>query len=380
MGVTQHAHGVDSVRAIVNVALARGNVGRDGAGLMPIRGHSGVQGGAEMGAYATSLPGGDPVDEHHAELWGKRWGFTVPDRAGLTAPEMVEAAERGDLDVLFIDGSNLLEVLPDPPRVEAALGNVPLRVHQDIVLTSQMFVDGDDVILLPAATRYEQEGGGTSTTTERQIAFSPQVAAPPGEARSEWRTFADLAALVRPDLAERFDWDDNRALRAEIAGVVPMYAGIEDLDQVGDAVQYGGRHLCADGRFPTPSGRGYFSVVDVAPTALAADQWYVSTRRGKQFNSMVLASTDPLTGARRDAVYIDEHDAGVIGVADGDPLVLVGAAGRFAGRAKLVRLPARTLQVHWPEGNVLLSGGAEHREPASRVPDYNTVVTLEVGT
>jgi anaerobic selenocysteine-containing dehydrogenase len=118
----------------------------------------------------------------------------------------------------------------------------------------------------------------------------------------------------------------------------------------------------------------------VAPTALAADQWYVSTRRGKQFNSMVLASTDPLTGARRDAVYIDEHDAGVIGVADGDPLVLVGAAGRFAGRAKLVRLPARTLQVHWPEGNVLLSGGAEHREPASRVPDYNTVVTLEVGT
>jgi predicted molibdopterin-dependent oxidoreductase YjgC len=241
-----------------------------------------------------------------------------------------------------------------------------------------MFVEGDDVILLPAATRYEQEGGGTSTTTERQIAFSPQVAGPVGEARSEWRIFADLASRVRPDLAERFDWDTNRSLRAEIGELVPTYAGIADLEQVGDAVQYGGRHLCADGRFPTPSGRGRFSVVEVAPTVLGPDEWYVSTRRGKQFNSMVLAATDPLTGAERDAVYIDDHDAGVLGVADGDPITLRSAAGRFEGRAKLVRLPARTLQVHWPEGNVLLAAGAAHREPTSRAPDYNAVVTVEV--
>ena len=133
---------------------------------------------------------------------------------------------------------------------------MPLRVHQDIVLTSQMFVEGDDVILLPAATRYEQEGGGTSTTTERQIAFSPQVADPPGDARSEWRIFAELAARVRPDLADRFAWVDNRALRAEIADLVPMYAGIEDLEQVGDAVQYGGRHLCPGGRFADAVGTG----------------------------------------------------------------------------------------------------------------------------
>ncbi len=379
MGITQHTHGVDGVRAIVNVGLARGNVGRDGAGLMPIRGHSGVQGGAEMGAYATAFPGGETVDAHHAELWGKRWGFEVPTHVGLTAPEMVEAAADGAIDVLFVDGSNLLEVMPDPPRVEAALARVPLRVHQDIVLTSQMFVDGDDVILLPASTRYEQEGGGTSTTTERQIAFSPQVAGPVGEARSEWRIFADLATRVRPDLTDRFDWDDNRSLRVEIGELVPMYAGIEDLEQVGDAVQYGGRHLCVDGQFPTPSGRGQFSVLDVAPTPLGPDEWYVSTCRGKQFNTMVLASTDPLTGAGRDAVYIDEHDAGVLGVADGDPVTLRSAAGRFDGHAKLVRLPARTLQVHWPEGNALLAGGAAHREPMSRVPDYNAVVTVEVG-
>ncbi|MET0326863.1 MAG: molybdopterin-dependent oxidoreductase, partial [Ilumatobacteraceae bacterium] len=379
MGITQHTHGVDGVRSIVNVGLARGNVGRDGAGLMPIRGHSGVQGGAEMGAYATALPGGDPVDAEHAGEWARRWGFDVPGEVGLTAPEMLEAAERGELDVLFVDGSNLLEVMPDPPRVEAALGRVPLRVHQDIVLTSQMFVDGDDVILLPAATRYEQEGGGTSTTTERQIAFSPQVAEPLGEARSEWRIFAELASLVRPDLGDRFAWPDNRALRAEIAAVVPLYAGIEDLTETGDAVQYGGRHLCASGVFPLPDGRARFSVVDVEPTALGPDQWYVSTRRGKQFNSMILSTTDPLTGAARDAVYIDRHDAGLLGVAEGDPITLTSDAGAFVGRAKLVRLPSRSLQVHWPEGNVLLHAGPSQREPRSRIPDYNAVVTLRIG-
>lgn len=376
MGITQHRAGVDGVRAIVNVGLARGNVGRDGAGLMPIRGHSGVQGGAEMGAYATALPGGDPVDAEHAERWSRAWGFDVPDAPGLTAPEMVEAAERGDIDVLFLDGSNLLEILPDPRRVEAAMQRVPLRVHQDIVLSSQMFVEGDDVILLPAATRYEQEGGGTSTTTERRIAYSPQVAEPVGEARSEWRIFADLASRVRPDLADRFAWADNAALRAEIGSLVEMYAGIEHLSERRDQVQYGGRHLCRDGRFPTASGRGRFSVVDVAPPELAPGEFFCSTRRGKQFNSMVFAEIDPLTGAGRDAVYIDVDDAREIGVGEGDPVVLRSETGAMRGTVKLVRLPRRSVQVHWPEGNVLLAGGSDAVEPASRIPDYNAVITI----
>jgi molybdopterin-dependent oxidoreductase alpha subunit len=378
MGITQHTHGVEGVQAIVNVGLARGNVGRDGAGLMPIRGHSGVQGGAEMGAYATAFPGGDPVDPEHAAVWSEKWGFDVRGDVGTTAPEMVEAAERGELDVLFLDGSNLLEILPDPPRVRAAIGNVALRVHQDVILTSQMFVDGDDVILLPAATRYEQEGGGTSTTTERRIAFSPQVLDPPGEARSEWRTFAELARRVAPHATDRFDWPDNEALRTEIGELVPMYTGIERLRDTGDAVQYGGRHLCDDGDFPTPSGRARFTVTDVRPVALTDGQWFCSTRRGKQFNSMVYADTDPLTGAGRDAVYLDEHDAAALGVGDGDRVRLRSATGTFDGRAKLVRLPRRTVQVHWPEGNVLLAAGPHEREPQSRIPDYNTVVTIEV--
>src|SRR5205814_1262486 len=162
-----------TVKAIVNVALARGNVGRDGCGLMPIRGHSGVQGGAEMGAYATALPGGQPVDPDHAAALAEQWGFPIPPHHGLTAAEQVEAAER-------------------------------------------------------------------------------------------------------------FAWPTNRDLRAEIARVVPAYAGIERLERTGDAIQWGGRHLCAGGDFPTASGRGQFSITDVRPPELAPGTFFVSTRRGKQ--------------------------------------------------------------------------------------------------
>jgi molybdopterin-dependent oxidoreductase alpha subunit len=378
MGITQHRDAVDGVRAIVNVGLARGNVGRDGAGLMPIRGHSGVQGGAEMGAYATALAGGVPVDPEHAAELGAHWGFAVPDAPGLTATEMVGAAAAGDLDVLWTSGGNLLEVLPDPPSVAAALDRVPLRVHQDIVVTSQMLAEGDDVLLLPVATRYEQEGGGTSTTTERRVIFSPEIPRRVGEARSEWRLFADVAARVRPDRAAALAWPTNRDLRAEIAKVVPAYAGIETLATTGDQVQWGGRHLCRDGRFPLPDGRGRFTALQPARPSLPDGAFTVATRRGKQFNSMVHAAVDPLTGTGRDAVYIDAADARALGARDGARVRLRSEVGTFDGQLKVVRLPARSLQVHWPEGNVLIADGSQHREPHSKVPDYNAVVTVEV--
>ena len=376
MGITQHTFGVEGVQGIVNLGLARGNVGRNGAGLMPIRGHSGVQGGAEMGAYATSLPGGVGIDAGSAAALSEQWGFPVPDHDGLTAPEMVEAAARGELDVVWMSGTNFLEVLPDPVAVAAALDRVPTRIHQDVIVTTQMLVDGDDVILLPVATRYEQEGGGTSTTTERRVAFSPEIPRRVGEARSEWRLFGDIATRARPERAHAFSWPTNRDLRAEIARVVPAYAGVEFLERTGDAIQWGGRHLCPGGRFPTPDGRGRFTPLEPPTVDVPDGRFLVSTRRGKQFNSIVWADVDPLTGAGRDAVYLDRSDAAALGLSDGDPVVLRSEVGEMAAQVRVTRLPSRTAQVHWPEGNVLLPAGADHREPGSKIPDYQAIVEI----
>lgn len=380
MGITQRVEAADGVEAIVNLGLARGNVGRNGAGLMPIRGHSGVQGGGEMGAYATMLPGAKSITPENCAAVEEAWGFPIPHHVGHTAPEMLEAAERGELDVLYVSGGNFLDVLPDPPRVTKAMAKVPLRVHQDVVITSQMLIEPDpgcEVILLPTTTRYEQEGGGTETTTERRIVFSPHIPGHTvGEARSEWRLFADVVARVRPELAQHFAWPNNQSLREEIARVVPLYAGIEALEEPGDNVQWGGRHLAANGNFPTPDGRAAFRVVAPRHKQLPPGQFEVSTRRGKQFNSMVQATVDPLNGAHRDDILIDAADAASLGLADGASVVLRSETGEYRGRLKFAKLPSQSLQVHWPEGNVLIAAGPEHRDPHSHVPDYNAVVTI----
>lgn len=375
MGITQHEHGADNVAAIVNLGLARGNIGRPGAGLMPIRGHSGVQGGAEMGAYATAFPGGLPIDEGNAAALSAQYGFDVSPTPGLSAPEMLDAAGRGALDVLWSSGGNFLEVLPDPEQVERALERIPLRVHQDIVLSSQMLVDGETVLVLPAATRYEQHGGGTETTTERRIAFSPEVRGPrAGEARSEWEIFVDVACRADPERADLVRFASGDEIRAEIAHVVPSYTGIEKLRRTGDAVQWGGTRLCEGGVFPTTDGRGRFSAVAPPAKSVGPTTLRLSTRRGKQFNSMVLAARDPLTGAVRDSVFVAAVDAQRAGVADGDPVVVRSERGEMRGRAFVADIAPGNVQVMFPEGNVLLPTGP--REPISHVPDYTTTVEL----
>ncbi|MBI4469575.1 MAG: molybdopterin-dependent oxidoreductase, partial [Acidobacteria bacterium] len=133
MGVTQHRYGVDNVRAILNLALARGMLGRPNCGVMPIRGHSGVQGGGEVGCVPSMFPGGAPVNDENAADFTAMWGFTVPAWPGLSAAEMVESAHAGLLDLLYIVGGNFLETLPQPDYVREALARTPLRVHQDIV-------------------------------------------------------------------------------------------------------------------------------------------------------------------------------------------------------------------------------------------------------
>jgi molybdopterin-dependent oxidoreductase alpha subunit len=378
MGITQHEHGVDNVTAIVNLALARGNVGRPDAGLMPIRGHSGVQGGAEMGAYATALPGGLPVTPENAAAVADAYGFPVRGEPGLSAAEMVEAAGDGQLDVLYSSGGNFLEVLPDPPEVEAALARVPLRVHQDIVVSSQMLADpGDTVVLLPAATRYEQRDGGTQTTTERRILFSPEIpGSRVGEARSEWEIFIDLARRIDPSRAHLMDFASGSAIRDEIARVVPSYEGVERLRDTGDQVQWGGERLCEgpDGpQFATADGKARFTPVRPASTAPSDGLLRLSTRRGKQFNTMVYAEIDPLTGAARDSVLISDADADRLGLAEGAPVLVRSSHGELHALVHRAPLRPGNVQVFYPEGNVLLPGG--HRD-RSGVPDYNTTVEL----
>ena len=370
MGLTQHAHGVETIEALVNVGLALGWVGKEKVGLMPIRGHSGVQGGAEVGC-APSL------DEAQRQRFEDVWGFAPPEAAGLTAAEMVAAAYRGELDVFWTVGGNFLETLPDPPAVASALGRITTRIHHDITLSSMMLLPPEEtVVLLPATTRYESPGGGTETSTERRIIFSPEIAGRRiGSARPEWEVFGEVAERVRRELAGKVRFGSSQEIRDEIGRAVPLYAGIESLGKEGDDVQWGGPRLYADGRFATPDGKAHFAVPTPRQRGAPVGAFYVSTRRGKQFNSMVQRDSDPLTGAARDDVLVSEQDAARLGLAAGDEVVLVSGVGRYRGRVRIDSIKPGNLEVHWPEGNVLLS--REEIDAASHEPDYNAVVRIE---
>jgi molybdopterin-dependent oxidoreductase alpha subunit len=375
MGITQHEFGEANVLAIINLALTKGFVGRPGCGLMPIRGHSGVQGGAEMGAYATTFPGGIPVSEENATQFSELWGFEVPGATGLTTGDMLDAAHVRALDVLFQCGGNLAEVLPDAAYAQQALERIPLRVHMDIVMSTQMLLDpADTVVLLPATTRYEIPGGVTETTTERRVIFSPEIPGPRiGEARPEWRVLTELAQRVHPEIADLVRFDDTAAIREDIARTIPSYALIRHLKREADQFQYGGPHLCWGWNFPTADGKAHFSAVEPPETEVPEGMFTVATRRGKQFNSMVQGARDGHTGATRDAILISRDDADVLGVEDGDQLLLRSQVGQFRGRALLAPVKPRSLQIHWPEGEVLIDH--LHRSRAG-VPDYNALVTL----
>jgi anaerobic selenocysteine-containing dehydrogenase len=280
----------------------------------------------------------------------------------------------------------------------------------------------DLVLLLPGQTRYEQPGGGTVTSTERRIRFTPEVPGPRiGEAMCEWEIFMRAGqAALDPANKHLLDWPDAASLRAEMDRCIPLYRGMAALTAEGQSVQYGGPLLCAGGVFANmPGGRARFTPLTPpdaaagsepahsraasAPAAMegahlkvaATNAFYLATRRGKQFNSMVYGEHDPLTGAtRRDAIFIAPEDAARLGLRDGDAVVLrpaapvadtaatasgarANASPALRGTCLLAPVKAGTLQAYWPEANVLI---ASRLDPASHEPDYNAWVTLEKGS
>ncbi|KIL39111.1 formate dehydrogenase [Gordoniibacillus kamchatkensis] len=381
MGLTQHRFGTDNISQVANLALLRGFLGREHCGLMPIRGHSGVQGAGEMGADPFSLPGGDFKEADIGRI-ERVWGFELPRWQGDIVGVSLENALLPDdherkLKVFYTSGGNFLETMPEPEFVRRCLEEVELRVHQDIILNTSTLVDAKEAVLvLPAMTRYEQPGGGTSTSTERMVYFSPEIEGPRiGEARAEWQIYCDLVARVKPESAHKVWFDSAEAIREEIARAAPNYAGIEKLKSRGDVFQWGGAWLCEGGVCPTEDGRGRLLPIELPELRKPEGHFYVTTRRGKQFNSMIYGERDPFNAADRYDVLMDRADAQGIGLSEGEAVVVYNRHGTFHGRVRHAEVARGNIQVYWPEGNCLMPKGVY--EPHAGIPEYNTAVVVE---
>lgn len=381
MGLTQHRFGTDNISQVANLAMLRGFIGRKYCGVMPIRGHSGVQGSGEMGADPFVLPGGD-FDEENIDRVEKIWNFEIPrwqgDIVGVTIENALlpEENER-KLKVFYTSGGNFLETMPDPDFVRKSLENVELRVHQDIILNTSTLVDAkEEVIVLPAMTRYEQPGGGTSTSTERMVYFSPEIKGPRiEEARSEWEIYVDLAARIKPEAKELMHFANAAEIRAEIAKANPNYDGIQHLKEKGDVFQWGGAWLCEGGICPTADGKGNLLPIELPELRKPEGHFYVTTRRGKQFNSMIYGEKDAFNNADRYDILINETDAKELNIKEGEAIVAYNKFGVYHGRAKFADTREGNIQVYWPEGNVLIPKGVY--EKYAGIPEYNTGVVVE---
>ncbi|USG64583.1 FdhF/YdeP family oxidoreductase [Brevibacillus ruminantium] len=381
MGLTQHRFATDNISQVANLAILRGFIGREHCGLMPIRGHSGVQGSGEMGADPFSLPGGD-FDEPNRQRVEKVWGFPVPDWQGDIVGVSLENAllpsgHERKTRLLYTSGGNFLETMPDPAFMENCLKNMEMRVHQDIIFNTSTLVDAkEEVIVLPAMTRYEQPGGGTSTSTERMVYYSPEVEGPRiGEARAEWEIYVSLAARVDPKRKHLMQFASTEEIRKEIALANPHYDGIQHLKQKGDVFQWGGAWLCEGGICPTPDERARLLPIELPELQRPTGQFYVTTRRGKQFNSMIYGEKDPFNAADRYDVLIHPDDAKGLHIREGEAIVVYNQFGVFQGRAKYAETLQGNIQVYWPEGNVLIPKGVY--EKFAGIPEYNTAVTVE---
>ena len=218
MGITQHTTGTDNVLSLANLAMLTGNIGKERAGVNPLRGQNNVQGACDLGALPNVYPGYQAVSDPAVhEKFQSAWNAHLSKEVGLTVVEIMQAALQKKVRGLYIMGENPMLSDPDINHVKEGLEALDFLVVQDIFLTET--AELADVVL-PATSFAEKDG--TFTNTERRVQRVRKAVQPPGEARLDWRIICDVATRM----GYRMDYPDACAIQDEIAALTPIYGGI----------------------------------------------------------------------------------------------------------------------------------------------------------
>ena len=377
MGITQHSHGVDNVRAVAALAMLTGNVGRAGTGVNPLRGQNNVQGGCDMGALPDLYSGyqkvSDPaVREKYRAAWG---GGPLPETPGLPLTLAMNAAHEGSIRAMFIMGENPIISDPDQSHAREALKSLELLVVQDIFLTETAQLAD---VVLPAACFAEKDG--TFTNTERRIQLVQKAVEPPGEAKADWQIICELA---RHAGFQGMSYADTAQIMAEIASLTPAYGGISHRRLVPFGLQWpcpsadhGGTPLLHTVQFAR--GKGRFSMVDYRQPAEMTDAAFPYTlTTGRTYfhwhTGSMTRRTHLLHREEPQAfVEINPVDAAAIGVRHGGRVTVTSRRGEVTVAARVTAcVPEKVLFMpfHFVEGaaNALTSNVLD---PESHIPEF----------
>ncbi len=274
MGVSQHVHGTDNARCLINLALLCGHVGRPGTGLHPLRGQNNVQGASDAGLIPMVYPDYRPVADPDARAWFEQfWGAELNPEPGLTVVEIADAAWEKRIQGLYIMGENPAMSDPDAAHVREALSRLEHLVVQDIFLTeTAAFAD----IVLPATAFPEKTG--TFTNTDRRVQLGRKAVDPPGAARQDWWIVQELARRLGLGWNYRGPADIHTEMRACMPSIKGIsWSRLEREDAVTypceDETEPGREIIFAEG-YPTPGGRGKLSAVALSPPDEQPDPEY----------------------------------------------------------------------------------------------------------
>ncbi|TPV22357.1 FdhF/YdeP family oxidoreductase [Pantoea anthophila] len=367
MGITQHKHSVDTVREITNLQLLFGQLGKKGAGLCPVRGHSNVQGNRTMG-----------IDEKPTQAFldalGNHFGFEPPRAAGHNTVEALNAMLRDEVKVLIALGGNLAAAAPDSPRTEEALSRCGLTVHISTKLNRSHLVPGHEGLILPTLGRTERDRQATGNqfiTVEDSFSMvhaSEGIGIPLAETqRSETAIVAGIAQAVLGD--DKVKWrdlaGDYNLIRDHIAATIPGFADFNAKCDIPGGFYLG--NAAAELRFNTPSQKAEFNA-SMLPDSLfpALDQAVPFTlqtlRSHDQYNTTIYGLDDRYRGVfgQREVVFINPDDMADLGFTEGQNVDIEtlwndGIIRRVSG-FKLVpyNIPRGNLAAYYPETNPLV--------------------------
>jgi len=379
MGLTHHHNGTDNIEAIASLALLRGMIGGEGKGLLPLRGHSNVQGVGSMGVTPT-------LKKEVFAAIEKEFSVQLPSHEGMDTLACMQAAAEKEIDFAFLLGGNLFSANPDSKFSQEALNQIPFKVMINSTLNQTHLngVEGENLIL-PIRVRDEETQATTQESMFNYLRMSDGGFDRIGELQSEVDIISSVAAgVIDSDIIDFEEFRKHASIRKAIAKLVPGFAALADIDETKKEFHIQGRHF-AEAKFATKSGKASFCVpsqtlwnrrsdADSKPANLFT---LTSVRSEGQFNTIIYSEEDVYRRqSHRQVLFINAEDMEKLGLTEGEKVDVSNATGSLRNLSIAVYdIKSGNVMCYFPEANVLVPQSVDQR---SRTPSFKSItVSIE---
>lgn len=372
MGITHHKNGVDNVESIVSLALLRGMIGTPSAGLLPLRGHSNVQGIGSVGVTPV-------LKEAIFTNIEKHFNVQLPTKEGMDTMACMHAAEKGAIDMAFILGGNLYDSNPDSKYAEKSLNKIPFKIFLNTTLNHGHFHGVDEeVLILPVAARDEEKQATTQESMFNFVRMSDGGIVRLDNVHSEVDIISQIAdEVLGKDIIDFEQFKKYNNLRKAIGITIPGFDKIADIDEAKTEFQIEGRTL-AQKEFPTIDKKATFKVCPIPELKGAeGDFRMMSIRSEGQYNSIIYEEEDLYRNqSSRWVVLMNKEDLFQKGLKENDLVTLESSVGKMKHvKVRVFDIPSGNVMTYYPESNVLVSNATD---PRSKTPGFKLTLVKMV--